>query len=141
MPCPPPGHLPDPGVEATTLPSPALADRFFTTSATWEAHKMNSSGRPCYDSPDSKPSEEAQCCDSPNMLTLSESRVDRVQVQVETLPLLQMDTRGKRVHHVTALRGSGMFPWQSRGAHDSLLALLNPISQVSSCYSGEGRVR
>jgi len=31
LPCPPPGELPDPGIE------PALAGGFFTTSATWEA--------------------------------------------------------------------------------------------------------
>ena len=57
LPCPPPGDLPDPGMEPT---SPALAGRFFTTSFTWEAHwalypnlfamlsntlKHNSSGR------------------------------------------------------------------------------------------------
>ena len=35
--CPPPGNLPDPGIEPTSLMSPALAGRFFTTSATWEA--------------------------------------------------------------------------------------------------------
>ena len=34
---PPPGDLPNPGIEPTSLTSPALADRFFTTSATWEA--------------------------------------------------------------------------------------------------------
>ena len=34
LPCPPLGDLPDPGIEPT---SPALAGRFFTTSATWEA--------------------------------------------------------------------------------------------------------
>jgi len=38
LPCPPPGHLPDPGIEPTSLMSPALAGGFFTTSATWEAH-------------------------------------------------------------------------------------------------------
>ena len=37
LPCPPPGGLPDPGVEPTPLTSPALAGKFFTTSATWEA--------------------------------------------------------------------------------------------------------
>ena len=37
LPCPPPGDLPDPGIEHTSLKSPALADGFFTTSATWEA--------------------------------------------------------------------------------------------------------
>ena len=36
MPCPPPGVLPDPGVELASLTSPALAGEFFTTSATWE---------------------------------------------------------------------------------------------------------
>ena len=36
LPCPPPGDLPDPGMELASLLSPALAGRFFTTSATWE---------------------------------------------------------------------------------------------------------
>ena len=35
--CPPPGHLLDPGIEHMSLRSPALAGRFFTTSAAWEA--------------------------------------------------------------------------------------------------------
>ena len=35
--CPPPGDLPNPGIEPTSLTYPALAGRFFTTSATWEA--------------------------------------------------------------------------------------------------------
>ena len=37
LPGPPPGHLPDPGIEPTSLMSPALAVRVFTTSASWEA--------------------------------------------------------------------------------------------------------
>ena len=37
LPCSPPGHLPHPGMESTSLPSPALAGRFFTAGATWEA--------------------------------------------------------------------------------------------------------
>ena len=32
-----PGHLPNPGIETTSLLSPALAGRFFTTCGTWEA--------------------------------------------------------------------------------------------------------
>ena len=36
--CPPPGNLPNPGIEPTSFRSPTLADRFFTTSATWETH-------------------------------------------------------------------------------------------------------
>ena len=35
---PPPRNLPDPGIESKSLMSPALAGRFFTVSATWEAH-------------------------------------------------------------------------------------------------------
>ena len=35
---PPPGDLPDPGIEPTYLRSPTFAGRFFTTKATWEAH-------------------------------------------------------------------------------------------------------
>ena len=37
LPCPPPEHLPDLGIELTSLLSPALAAGFFTISATWEA--------------------------------------------------------------------------------------------------------
>ena len=38
--CPPPGDLPDPGIKLTSLMSPALASGFFTTSATWKAHRL-----------------------------------------------------------------------------------------------------
>ena len=34
LPCPPPGDLPDSGIEPV---SPALVGEFFTTSITWEA--------------------------------------------------------------------------------------------------------
>ena len=40
LPCPPPGDLSDPGIESVSLISPALAGRFFTTSATWEAPSL-----------------------------------------------------------------------------------------------------
>ena len=40
LPCPPPGGLPDPGIEPESLMSPALAGGFFTTSATWEAPRV-----------------------------------------------------------------------------------------------------
>ena len=36
LPCPPPGDLPDPGIEPESLMSPALEGEFFTTSVTWE---------------------------------------------------------------------------------------------------------
>ena len=39
LPCPPSGHLPDPGIKPTLVMSPVLAGRFFTTNPTWEAHK------------------------------------------------------------------------------------------------------
>ena len=39
LPCPPSGHLPDPEIEPSSLMSPALAGRFFTTSTTWEARE------------------------------------------------------------------------------------------------------
>ena len=35
--CPSPGCLPNPGIEPSSFISPALAGRFFTTSATWDA--------------------------------------------------------------------------------------------------------
>ena len=34
------GNLPDPGLESKLLASPALARRFFTTGATWEAYEV-----------------------------------------------------------------------------------------------------
>ena len=37
LPCPPPGVLPDPGIEPVSLTSPELAGGFFTTGTTWEA--------------------------------------------------------------------------------------------------------
>ena len=37
LPFPPPGDLPNPEIELTSLVSPALGGVFFTTSATWEA--------------------------------------------------------------------------------------------------------
>ena len=37
MSTPPPGDLPDPGIEPSSLMSPALAGEFFTTSTTWVA--------------------------------------------------------------------------------------------------------
>ena len=38
LPYPPPGDLPGPGIEPESLMSLALADGFFTTLTTWEAH-------------------------------------------------------------------------------------------------------
>ena len=40
LPYPAPGGLPDPGIEPTSLTSPALAGRFFSASTTWEDHKI-----------------------------------------------------------------------------------------------------
>jgi len=31
--------MPEPGIELMSLKSPALAGRFYTTGATWEAHR------------------------------------------------------------------------------------------------------
>ena len=36
LPCPPPGDLPDPGIEPGSLTSTCIDRRFFTISATWE---------------------------------------------------------------------------------------------------------
>ena len=44
LPGPPPGDLPDPGIEPDSLRSPALAEEFFTTRATWEVVYMHT----CY---------------------------------------------------------------------------------------------
>ena len=37
LPFPPPGDLPNPGIKATSLRSPALAGELFTSSITWAA--------------------------------------------------------------------------------------------------------
>ena len=37
LPSPPPGDLHDSGIKLTSLTSPALAGKLFTTGATWEA--------------------------------------------------------------------------------------------------------
>ena len=41
LPCPPPGNLPDRGIEPASLKSPALAGRLFTTSTTLEVLNTN----------------------------------------------------------------------------------------------------
>ena len=41
LPCPPPGDLSDPRTGLGSLMSSALAGRFFTTSATWEAPRLS----------------------------------------------------------------------------------------------------
>ena len=43
FPCPPLGDLPHPGIELVSVMSPAMAGRFFTTDATWEAHSHHHS--------------------------------------------------------------------------------------------------
>ena len=40
LPCPPPGDLPNPGTEATSVMPSALAGGFFATSTTWEAREL-----------------------------------------------------------------------------------------------------
>ena len=41
LPCPPPGDLPSTLTEPSSLRSPALAGRFFTSRATWEAPNLH----------------------------------------------------------------------------------------------------
>ena len=43
LPCPPPGDASDPGIQPTSLMSPALANEFFffTNNVTWEASLIN----------------------------------------------------------------------------------------------------
>ena len=40
LPCPPPGDLPDPGIEPESLSSPALEGGFFIISVTWAAQYL-----------------------------------------------------------------------------------------------------
>ena len=41
LPCPPPGDLPDPGIEPVSLAFPALESRFFHTNTSREAHSKS----------------------------------------------------------------------------------------------------
>ena len=41
LPCPPPGDLPNTGIEPASLTSLALTGGFFTTSTTWELHTQH----------------------------------------------------------------------------------------------------
>ena len=41
LPCSPPENLPDPGIEAVSLMSPAVAGRFFTTGTTWTFSRVS----------------------------------------------------------------------------------------------------
>jgi len=45
VPCPPPGDLPDPGMEPTSLTSPESADGLFTTTAIWEPNNILGSSK------------------------------------------------------------------------------------------------
>ena len=54
LPCPPPGDLSDPGIELASLTSPALAGRFFTTNATWEAQNISSEWQRLWMRPDGR---------------------------------------------------------------------------------------
>ena len=45
LPCPPPGNLPNPGIEPKSLACPALAGGFFTISTTWEAQLSAGEGQ------------------------------------------------------------------------------------------------
>ena len=50
LPCPPPGHLPDPAIGPTSLTSPALTGRFFNTSTTTKSdisHQFSSVAQSC----------------------------------------------------------------------------------------------
>ena len=40
LPCPPPGHRPDPGIQWVSLMSPVLVGVFFTTSAPWDMESL-----------------------------------------------------------------------------------------------------
>ena len=46
LPCPPPGDLRNPGIEASCFMSPALAGWFFTTITTWETTHWRRWNRP-----------------------------------------------------------------------------------------------
>ena len=40
LPCPAPGDLPNPGIKPTSLESPALEGRFFTTRTIWAVQPL-----------------------------------------------------------------------------------------------------
>ena len=70
LPCPPPGDLPNPGIEPASITSPALAGRFFTTSATWETPD---SAHPSLKTPITLPDLSAVCFHSPSQVSVLSS--------------------------------------------------------------------
>ena len=53
LPRPPPGDLPDPGIELKSFMSPALTGGLFTPSATWEAPGRDNRGHElCFENPE-----------------------------------------------------------------------------------------
>ena len=65
--CPPPGDLPDLGIEPVSLMSPELAGGIFTTSAAWAAqHKLLNSYYYAYCHLSSKPASLPPLCPAPS---------------------------------------------------------------------------
>ena len=62
FPCPPPGDLPNPGIEPVSLKSPALTGGFFTTSATWDSQVLVTQSCPTlFDPMDCSPPGSSVC--------------------------------------------------------------------------------
>ena len=101
LPCPPAGDLPNPGTEASSFTSPTLANRFFTTNATWKAHySLNMSYMPgtvlyplqytisfnSLNSPVRQISQISQTETSERLSNLSRSRRVRARVKIQIGP-------------------------------------------------------
>ena len=61
LPCPPPGDLPDSGIEVASLTFPALAGSFFTFSAPWEGHRAAYSYLNCKKQTNKQKQENCSC--------------------------------------------------------------------------------
>ena len=95
LPCPPPGDLPDSGIEPVSLMSPALAGGFFTTSATWEALLSHTT-------PFISVTEQITAYDDPTTVQAPLLSADRESYMARNLPFPQSTPSAQEVPAVDA---------------------------------------
>ena len=112
LPCPTPGDLPYPGTEPCSLTSPALADGFFTTSASWEGPVGGAAESPrppaCLSkhSPTHSQHSSAPCCPSGReRRSLGKPGSPPVQADPPESPFLGAPWLRARSEHLGDLRG------------------------------------
>ena len=127
--CPPPEDLPDPGIAPTSLMSPALASRFFTTSTTWNAHRK-------------KESEVAQSCltlRDPMDCSLSGSSVHGIlQAGILEWVAISFSRRCSQPRdwtRVSCIVGRRFTVWATREVHSNMAPFPWNLHHICLCLS------